>query len=138
MLRSELRNANSTVKDGCECCSLASDVVVTQYVLAAGVAIGWPRGRESCIVQAKKQEPDDQNMEEDAVDPLQQLAAIREAAEERQSQFEDNQGGPGTTNDGGKIGALHITEYCILVPRFHASVAHRGECMPSNLAHSVH
>lgn len=43
-------------------------------------------------------------MEDDGADPLQQLAAIREAAEERQSQFEDEQNNPEAKGDGGRIG----------------------------------
>lgn len=47
-------------------------------------------------------------MEEETADPMQQLAAIREAAEQRQSQFEGNEDGPDTAVDGGKIGVLQI------------------------------
>ena len=51
--------------------------------------------------------------EEEEVDPMQQLAAIREAAEQRQSQFEDNEDGPGTATEGGKIGALATYSFSV-------------------------
>ena len=47
-------------------------------------------------------------MEEETADPMQQLAVIREAAEQRHIQFEFNEDGPDTAVYGGKIGVLQI------------------------------
>jgi hypothetical protein len=60
-------------------------------------------------------------MEEEAVDPLQQLAAIREAAEQRQTEFYDDQAHPDATSDGGKIGVSHVSLLLSLGTSCHAN-----------------